>query len=561
MKKTKSKFLLLCLALIPFFLPAQMPFQQLSAYNPNTILETGQFNDVECLDYVGPANANVVAIGINSNPTTEGLFGVLDANGNIVYYMEFQNGGDPVIAEAIAELPNTEIVLTFFDPVANATDIVVLEIDGTPVWEHRLPDFHVRDVHAGSAPYLGGQGIWLTGEKTGPGGHVVVQAFNGDGILQFAQVHTVLGHDSSVGNAVHFDDNTNHIVIVGKAEITGFPGSSMFCFRLFSNGFWAVGRRYQDPSGIERYNAKALIPNPSLNSHYGISYDYEPANSPFDQIGIMNVDASLTPTWSQTFQGVNFFSGKNYRTTGIEAVGNSFIACGSFNSKVNPIQSSAFALTISLQGASPKMNEYELNSYYPSKGCAIQGISLNQGNNMPYMVGHFQTLPGGNNWPSGNNPRSYWMMATTAFAEGYCSTSGQTLPMPSNANSPFDFYFWAPMPAPTTSPLTHSLQDPIETLQCFFAKRASESGVDSEVKGEVQSYFLVGQQQIIVEIPSEEKGPGQIEILDLQGRVLIATPAQAGKQAIDTHTLSKGIYLVRTKVPGLPLTVKKLMVQ
>ena len=559
MKKQIIKVLPFCLALLPFLLQAQIPFQELSAYNLSTTPRTGQFNDIECLDYLGPANANVVAIGINSDPVTQGVWGVFDADGNNVYYKEFDNGANPLYGEAIAELPNGHVVLAFFDPVDFATDLVVMNINGITVeWELRLPDFHALDVHADNAPYPGGMGIWITGESIG--GNIVVQAFNGTGVQQFAQEHSPLGHDSSVGNAIHFDQNTNEIWVVGTAEITGNPGSNMFCFRMPWFGFWSTGMLYGDPAGIERYSAKDLIPNPAFNSNYAISYEYAPTGLPFDQIGIMNVDNFLAPSWSHNFAGVDFFSGNNYRSTGIEAVGNSFIACGTFNSKLTPIQSSAYALTVNLQGTSPKMNEYELTSYYPSEGCAIQGISTNPGNGLPYMVGHFQTLSGGNNWPSGNDPRSFWLLGTDPFAEGLCSTSGQTQVLASNHTNVPAFFPWGVMPAPVAPSLTHVFVDVTETPQCSYMKMAP-SGLEIETRGEVEAYFLPGPQEILIEIASEEAAAGQAEVLDLQGRVLITVPVQNGKQAISTEGLSKGIYLVRTKVNGLPLTVKKLMVE
>ena len=558
MKQSRNKILLLCLALLPFLLPAQAPFQQLSAYNTSFTLKTGTFNDVQCLNATGLAGAEVVAIGTNSSPTAEGLFGVFDQNGNVIYYKEYVNG-NPVQAEAIAELPNTDIVLAFYDPVDEASDIVVMNINGTLDWQIRLPDFHVRAAHAGPAPYFGGEGIFLTGNKTGPGGHVAIYAFDKFGTQQFAQTHTITGHDSSVGNAIHYDDNMNHVVVVGTADKTGAQVTSMFSIRIPSSGFWFFGAVYTDNANIENYSAKALVPNPTLNSNFAVAYERSIDGAPFDQIGIMNIDLFLTPTWSNLYDGVNFFSGKNYRVTGIEAVGNSFIACGTFNSKAHPLQSSAYALAVDMQGGSPKMNEYETASYYPSEGCGIEGISLNPTNGLPYMAGYFQTLPGGANWPSGNDPRSFWLLSTSPYAEGLCWTSGETQPMPSNASYIGLFFPWGSMPAATASPLTSAFQDQVETPQCSFSKLAGGSELENEAQ--VQAYFLERQERIVVEIPSDVKGEGQIELLDLQGRLLVTLSAKAGKQAIDTRGLSKGIYLVRTEMAGLPMTVKKLMVK
>lgn len=561
MKNTKVKLLILCITLIPFLLPAQMPFQHLSAYNQQTSLETGIFSDVECLDYLGIGNSSVVAIGTNAGSPNEGIYSIFDADGHPLYYKEFQNS-NPVIAEGIAELPNNNIVLTFYDPIANATDLVVIFNNGIIDWQIRLPNFHVRDVYANAASfYSGGQGIWLTGEKTGSGGHVAIAAFNGSGSLQFFQEYTVSSHNSSVGNAIHYDDNFNQIVVVGKADPIGTSGTSMFAMRLTPTGFMTFARRYVGAASDDRYNATALIPNPTANSNYAVAYEYAPANSPFDQIGIMNLDWTLFPTWDHTYQGIDFFSGNQYRNTGIEAVGNSFIACGSFNSKFHPLQPSGYALAVNMQGLSPKMNEYEMSSYYPSEGCSLEGISLNPNNGLPYMVGTFQTQPGGNSWPSGNDPRSFWLMRTTAFAEGYCSTSGQTQPFTSNTSDVFDFFFQSPMPTPVTSPLTSSVEDPVAIPQCSFPKQSFIGSLGLESATDVQTYFLSDQEQIIVEIPSDEERIGQTELLDLQGRVLMTATAKAGKQAMDTHMLSKGIYLVRTNIPGRPVSVKKVMVQ
>gem|GEM_PF-6120086 len=561
MKNTKVKLLILCITFMPFLLPAQMPFQHLSAYSPQTALETGIFTDVECLDILGPGNANIMAIGTNTASPNASVYGIFDTDGHPMYYKEFQNG-NPVIAEAIAELNSSQqVVLAFFDPVDNATDLVVMDIDGTLDWETRLPNFHVRDVHTGGAPYSGGEGIWLVGDKTGPGGHLVVAAFNGTGTLQFFNEYPILGHNSSVGNAVHFDDNFNQIVVVGRADPIGTGGSIMFAFRLPADGSLLFGQRYLGTIPEDRYNATALIPNPTANSNYAVAFEYAPATAPFDQIGIMNLDFTLTPTWSYTYQGIDFFSGNQYRNTGIEAVGSAFIACGSFNSKMHPLQSSGYALAVNMQGLSPKMNEYEMSSYYPSEGCSLEGISFNPVNNRPYMVGTFQTKPGGSNWPSGSNPRSMWLMRTTEFAEGYCSTSGQTQPFTTNNFNLSYFVLPTPMPTPTNSPLTSSPVDPVAISQCTFPKQSFEGTLGLESATEVQTYFLADREQIIVEVPSEEKRVGQTELVDLQGRVLVTATAQAGKQFIDTQMLSKGIYLVRTQIPGVPVAVKKVMVQ
>ena len=216
-------------------------------------------------------------------------------------------------------------------------------------------------------------------------------------------------------------------------------------------------------------------------------------------------------------------------------------------------------MSTDLAGASPKMNEFESASYYPSTGCGLEGISLNQTNHMPILAGHFQTLTGGGNWPSGSSPRSFWLMGTSQYGESECSISGATQVIPSNAVNGFIFAFPPTMPAPIASPLTPSYVDHTQTPQCTWTKRANDSSLD--LKDEVQAYFLGSQQQIVLEIPGEVKGEGQVDVLDVHGRVLITKSTQAGTQEIDASMLSAGIYLVRTVQDGLPVSVKKLRVK
>lgn len=557
----KRALALFTLVFLSSFLPAQ-PYQKLYAYDPGTGLETGVFRDVDNLSFIGPGGIHTVAIGTSNSFTTDGLVSFHDLAGTAIIFQEWRHpGANPLEAKQIAELPSGDIISCFFDPTANSSHVIRTTVTGVVMWVTQLPDFHVRGLDCDVAPYPGGEGIWLTGNSIG-NNNIALEGLDAFGAPVFAVEHFIAdplwNYSSSMGFEVDFDPVFNNLIVVGTAQIAGLPPTAMVVFRSGLGGGWIWGRSYSDPAAIDYYHGKALVASPGGGGNYTISFEYSAVGTPFDQVGIMEIDPVGNPIWIYSYPGVGFFAGTNYTTHGIDTDGGIYLTSGYFDPFATPGIPSAYTLAVDIVGNPIQYNEYAQAGYYPPDRNAFWDMDFDPMTGQHTVGGVFTTPPTAGGWPQGPNPRSFWLVNCDPIGNSICNTwdvPGQVAlgPMvPNLGNNAI------PLPNPIFSPLVSMLVDQREANQCFFPKRANEDL--EEMDGGMNAYFEAAANHIVVETLGDLKGEGHYELVDLQGQVVARLDAQQGKQYFDAAQLSRGVYLLRYELPGIASGVQKIAV-
>lgn len=566
--KSKITHLIWALGLLCLFAPSltAQPFQRLYAYDPGTGLETGVYHDVVCMDYVSTQGVNVVAIGQSFASNWEGVVSYKDPNGIPIVQYEWRHPfSNKILGETVCQLPTGDIIACFYDQSANATDVVRTTATGGVVWTTRLPDFRVRDVDADwNTLYPSAEGIYLTGHSAG-NNQLAIQGLDaGAGGQVFATEYFVVdplwNYASATGFQIEFDPATFSLIVVGTANVAGLPKTTMLYVKTDVFGGWILGRSYSGPGFNEYYHGKALVAHPAApGGHYVLSFEHSNTGSPWDQVGMAEVDPNGNPVWFRTYPGAGTFSATNFISNGIDTDGANLLSCGFFppTATTPPL---AYTLAVDFAGFAMQYNEYQNGGYWPSSGNGFWGMDYNQVTGHQYMDGWFNSTTTTGGWPQGPNPNSFYMVASDGVGKSVCEKSDAVTQInhfpqiPWVTNQPLN------LPPQIPSPIFPKKVDPRHVNQCSFPKWNQQEEAQAESAEEVLISFVADAQQIQLEVIGEASSAGLIQVVDMNGKVLAERSLTTGKVAIDASTISSGIYFVRYNVPGVDRGVKKVLV-
>lgn len=559
LKFTKHLLAVIAIALFAHCLPAQ-PFQQMHAYDPGGFVKTGVYRDVVALDFFGPLNTNAVAVGTSFGATQDGLISYNDNNGVPVLFMEWRNAaGNPVEAEAICQTPTGNVVACFFDPGAYATDVVCTDAGGIVQWVTRLPNFHARDVTSDWAPPYGGEGIWLTG-RSNFNNMVSLQGLTGAGIQVFAQQYFIAdmawNYSGSQGFEVKLDQGPGELVVAGTAEIAGLPQTSMIALRTDLFGNWIWGRSYTNPSGTEYYHGKALVAHPATPGHFVIAFEYSNIASASDQVAAMEIDPGGAPVWAFTYPGAGFFNGTGYIANGIDTDFGLFQIAGHFVSFAGAGANATYTLALDLAGTPLQMTNYDLGGFYPSNGAEFWGNDFSFATGHYYNAGYFGTFPTAGGWPQGPDPNSFYLVGSDPIGNSTCSfrdVVGQV------GLGPAVFklvHSQVNLPPQAPSPLFGINVDPRNVDQCVSPKRGLAE--EAEAANAVSVAYSELRSELGLQAEGDLTGTGRVELVDMQGKVLMSQVANSNSVRFDVSSFSAGVYLLRYDLPGIAQGIEKV---
>lgn len=538
MNRSKRIFHLLIVA---FFILSSLPvqaqvFQKLHAYDVQGQLRTGEYRDIA---WIGDAETTaLVGIGTSFDVNLRGLVSICDPLGNPFRFLEFTEGTNSIEAVAIDNAPNGDLIAVFFNYGVNATDIFRLDGGGNLLWGKRLPGIRALDLKVDACNYPGGEGIWVTGYSTA-NNKFSVEGLNGNGVQMFAREYdvsnAVFGISSSQGSEIEYDQFNDELVVIGYGQVTGNTAQVMLFTRVDLGGNWNLGTAIFDPFFNATYLGESLFKDPQMGK-YIVAFDYEVAGD--RTFAACELAYNGFPTWINQYTAGGVFSTNFAKVTGIRHFGPTVLMSGYY------LHSSGFPRAMSMaidpQGGPGTVSAYPTNGSYPIQSSVFWGMDINPNTGYEYMVGNFRTPATGGTWPAGSNPSSFYMIATDQTGQSACHDFDFQGVQALDPKVIENIHAYLNLPAVTNTPM---LVEDVEWLsddECPNSKRALVEEVASPVE---LSYQADG--TINLHLPAEEQGNFDIQLVDLQGKVLSTFTTQSGTVELPTQGLSAGIYLVR----------------
>lgn len=538
----------LCLFTIQFSFG--QAFQKLYSYqNPGGIYpvgvrEGGGFKKVHVLDPNPSGVQELAAIGMNLDSPNDVLVSVLAPNGSVINFTEFKElaANEPVGGMAISQLPTGDMIACIFSPGTYATHVVRLTTNGTVIWAQKIPDFFVWDVDCGRSLQLGIDGIWMAGQSIY--GTMAMVCLTSGGTLQFANHYAVnnpnYNYNDVIGYELDFDPTSEHIVMVGKGQAySGLDDMIVMRTDNMGNAFWARSYANQDEEYF--YRGKALTPHPKGAGGYFVSFEYSEGPQPEEHIGIMEIDASGIPSWINSYAGRSGFSGTNFRTHGIATDRYSIMTVGQYDEGL-PNQSTGYSISIRNNGDARRLTTYQSATVYPAYDTRLMTIDYHPDNDRMYLGGWYKGVANTAGWPLGSNPLSFWMVQAETSGPSECSTPYALEKTPLNPDIEFLQVEKVAYSRLLPGTLTWTEVNDSVTTQCYISKRGDL--LEEEIASGMQVHYVASQDQLRIFVEDSEL-TGEIQLVDMQGRMISERIVPSGETMFSTEQISKGIYLVK----------------
>lgn len=560
------------IALVAIFMAATtlqaQPFQRLYAYDPGTGLETGHFNDVEAVNFFGPGGANVFGVGSSFNFSTDGLFSIHDQAGTPIRFYEFLHpaGAEKIEGAAVTQMLASNNLAAAFNSSVFATDVASITPGGVVNWIVRCPRVQTHDIESYPIPG-GGEMIWIVGESDN--GQLMIHGLDNTGATVFANEYwlssTAWNYSGTKGFEIEFDPGTFELTVVGTADVATFPVlNEVIVLRLDPGGNPIWGRAYGNPGAGIYTHGKALVASNSIASGYVVGFEYSDDGTTFDVAGAMEIDPGGGVSWLHHYPiiGGGLSDGSEYIVNGIQEASGKYLMSGYYEYTAGGApQIKGYSIMLDNFGPALQFNEYDFGGYYPSTKNLFFGMDWNPTNNFHYMVGEFNTFGSATSgWPTGPDPRSFWMVAADDQGKSDCSKDDmiKTDVPPLIKEKLYGNRITIPWAVP--SPLVVWTVDPRDANQCSFPKRFADDTEANPADGLTATY-LAATEQIEVQVLGEMTGEGPLQLWDMQGKMLQEITARNGKMLLPANGLSKGIYLLRYDIPGIGAGTRKLMIQ
>lgn len=543
-------------------------FQQLHAHDTGANARAGEYADVSCLDAAGPNNESIVSVGSFAIGDRDGVITYATGTGVPVRMSEVSDPDDGVVeGRTICETPSGDIVACFYDPLTNSTNVIRTQNTGILIWKRKLPGFQVQDVVCGSnAGAPGGELIWMTGMSM-QNRLIALEALDGTGGWVFGKEYFLNGSfRETTGTELIYDSVANRITMVGIADVDTCIRKDLIVVRTTPSGNFIWGRTFYDRlqienNGFDHFYGRAIRKHPDEDAIV-IAFEYkDPTLAPQRQWpGLMELTPGGALNWMYSYQdgGAGFFRGLDFRVNGLDATKDSYLLSGGFNSITTPgAQKSAYSLEVSPTGTGLTFNEYETSSFYASRAATLGDLEWHPLQEKYCIVGGFRTTPNPVGWPQGPTPQSFWMIGTDVPGTSGCSNNDLPVTvgyLPDVVNLQAQVL---DLPSAQASPLVVSSIPFLNKDQCTAAKTNEAGRVLLENAFEVSYQSSTG--MLEVEVPEGNSANGSLELLNLQGQVLLQAEAIAGTQRLSTSSLSRGVYLLRHISGKNTLHVQKVM--
>lgn len=511
-------------------------FQKLHAYHLNNQTVTGEYMDVAWIG--GNATTALVGVGTSSGALPQGLVSINDPWGNPKMFFEFSDGSNAVEGVAIDNAPNGDFVSVFFNSGANASEVIRMDGLGNVLWGKRLPGIRVLDLEVAACSYAGGDGIWVSGYSTS-NNKFSVQGLDANGAQVFAREYSlsnpVFSISNSEGTEIKYDKTTDELVIVGHGQIINTPSQAMFFSRLNLAGNWITGTATFDPLYASAYRGESLFKDPQMGK-YVVGFDYVSGGA--RSFAACEMDYSGYFNWINQYTTSGVFATNFAKVSGIRHFGPSVLMSGFY------IHSSGFPRAMSMAidpvGNPITVSAYPTNGNFPIESSLFRGMDVNPYTGHEYMVGNFRTPATGGTWPQGSNPSSFFLISTDEIGQSACHDFGFQGAQALDPKVVQNIETHIQLPNVTNTPMTILDVEPLSTDEC----NSNKQGLVDELFSEVEiSHHADG--SVVLDLPLEEKGGFEIQLLNLQGKILSTSNAQKGPVELQTQGLAAGIYLIR----------------
>lgn len=549
-KSIGKRILALTFCLFTFQTSFGQNFQKLYSYHdpggvyPAGVREGGGFKKVHVLDPNPSGIQELAAIGMNYDYPNDVLVSVLAPDGSVINFTEFKEvaGNEPTGGMAISQLPTGDMIACIFSPSSFATHVVRLTTNGTVIWVQKIPDFFVWDVECARSANLGIDGIWMSGQSVY--GTMAMACLTSGGTLQFANhygiSHPMYNYNDVIGYELEFDPIHEHIMMVGKGQ-TFYGLDDMIVMRTdnMGNEFWT--RSYGNQTEEHFYRGKALTPHGKAPGNFAVSFEYSEGPQPEQDMGIMQIDMAGNIAWINSYSGPRGFSGTNFKTQDIVGDDKSFMTVGQYDEGL-PNQPIGYSISIRKNGDARSLTTYQSATVYPAYDTRLMTVDYHPDNDQMVLGGMYKGVANTAGWPLGPDPRSFWMIQADTHGPSECSDSYSLEKTPLNPEVTFLEVQQVAYSRLVPGTLTWTGVNDSVTTQCYISKRGDlmEEVSDSGM----QVNYVASQNQLRIFVEDSEL-TGDIQLVDMQGRMISERIVPAGETMFSTEQISKGIYLVR----------------
>ncbi len=554
----------IALALLCLFataLPAQ--FQKLYHYATPLDQSGGIFKDVQCLNNAGPNGESIVAVGFDNQAQANGVLAYHDATGLPLHYLQLNNPlGHPVDAVAICRTPSNKLVACFYDPVDNASDIVLTNTAGAVLWTARIPEFHAQDVVSGPGGGMIGNNIWITGNSTGAIPSVAVARLSGltGAIVYYKDYQLTAPYGNTIGYEIDYSSVTQRLTVVGKTSVSECQDAILALRLMPNNGNLVWAKVYSAPNCTHEFKGKTLVRTPGTFNAYTIGFEHkDPSNPNMTFPGVIQIAGNGTLVSSYYTTGAGFFNGTDFSVDGLATDGTGFMLSGSFRNQNGSV--SGYSLTAATPSNSVNFTEYETMGGYVPFETRLVDLDYFQAQGDYVIGGHFRAGPQDDNWPLWPTDVAFWLVDANVNGTSTCSNSGQTTdhvitPVTNDPGMQVE-----EKDKSGDCPLLVQEVTPSYFDQCTPNRLANP--VQEELASTELSTFayLEGKGQILAKIPTSAKSNVSVKLLDMQGRVLRSFSLSAGEHKIDAGEISAGIYFLQFQGAGITEGVQKIAIR
>ncbi|MEM0999482.1 MAG: hypothetical protein AAGN35_20660 [Bacteroidota bacterium] len=539
-------------------------FQLIHAYEDLGVTETGEYEDVTCLNALQPNEINVVYVGTSfGTPAPHGVIAYTDVEGNLIQTLEV-TGASPaqvLLGRAIATLANDDVVAAFYNATLDATIVSRVTPGGVLVWSTSIGDFFPQDIDAAEVGYAGNEGIWIIGNNTTNPDRLAVVGLDAFGGIVFDNAYNLstmgFSFTETQGEGIDYNPNNNQLHLVGTGTISGPGNQGLIYMRLDLAGNSTLARVYRIDDVAISLKGKALAKHYRRND-YGVAFEYNDGTN-FRQVGMAQIRANGVYTWFNWYESpMAPFDADLYTVSGVSETDQTlFLVSGSYD---DGSTETAMTMTIDPSGGGAMVSDYEDFSAFTHIDSYFEGLQWNPLNGEVYIGGrYFSNTP---LFPLTAAVDAFYAVGAQSQGITNCVTQGQ---INSFALDPEIRELTVSTGSlgniTTTAPLT--LVEGRQDNECPFSSKTAPvtAAVEEAASEDKLAVVYAADGSIYAELTGEISSSGSLELVDLQGRVLTRYPVRVGKITLDTQGLSAGVYLLRYDLPELGRGVEKVFLR
>lgn len=525
---------------------------QRPASSPSGTPPLEAYNDVQTL-----SSGNVIAVGYTTgaNPIAESdllIRKLNSSNGAVLLenYRDYYGGekSDVAIKVLVAEPYFYMIGTSTYSSAPFDKDIVIIKLDTSLnlIWERSINNTgNPNDIAVDAGLDIFGN-LYVLGNTTRSttGGDILLRKYDSNGSILFSKFYTSAGIQTDEAKALAVEPN-------GVCNITGYYFSTTLGTRLLALKLWSNGAqlwvKYHDVTSgaVQPDEGVSVSYDPVSNDMYVCGRGRNSANN-YDWVVVRFAGSDGTKIWSKKYAGTG-----NFDDAGVKVIytpAGELYTCGTIRTTVSGVDS----------------KNIQLRKLHPSDGATLWNKTYNflNGANGPSEETATTMLvsAAGTIYIGGNvglpTPTSF---ALYQLVLAYNSSGVQQWAHLQSSGSSSNFqgldirglahlpgqnilyaagYKWSTISLISYSTLLKLGPSSITMPQPD--KLSNESHEDN-----LSLSLYPNPAHSLITIQRNEEGDGQIQVLDIQGRIKMTAPMLDATTRLDISSLPAGVYLVR----------------